>query len=518
MMEKLLSYFKSIGKYKINLILSAITLLLVLWLSSGTLSFYNLSNPILLVVKHSVTSSSIDDTYTGHPWDVAGPGVEYNSECLGVAGFDHEQFYATFMMLDGADKSSYEFSVVLRRILFPIIAYPFMKLLGYDVGGTLASFVLHLITFFIFVSFVRREIGEKAAYFAMWAIATFPGIAYFGGNPYSYAIIFPCFLVIVPLLWHLAKAEQLKSIFFLSLGLGIAFLGYDLLPIFGLAALLIMLRRKMFWGFVATLAGILIPNILVFLILKYYFVTNLLNGNNALYGFIALSYFGVVQGFISNLIGIDPNSSIGLFLNKNAPFPNLAQWFNEIILFPLHLIYNFLGSSFIYFPILFILLKFSNFFGSKLKLNSVETYTMLAMFILFIFNNLAPPYRSNQMRGFSYVRIYEPLAIILILYISRKIQTLGDLPVLKQRILLGFVSFFICLNLITSVSTFFPTNLGLLGYSTFWMAESKLSTVVSDTTSAINLFRKRIEKYGKYPIGTCAPLPKDEPSANPENK
>lgn len=520
MLEKIQHYFESDKKYKINRILSAVTLLLVLWLASGTLTPYNLTAPLPLTMNHCATVNKAVDKYTGQPFDVGSPGVECRSECLYVADLDHEHFLATFLMLDGADKSSFNFSVALRRILFPVLAYPFMKLMGYEVGGILTSFVLHLIVFLVFISFIRREIGEKAAIFAMWAVATFPGITFFGGMPYSYAIIFPCFMIVAILMWHLAKAENLKKVFLLSLGLGIAFLGYDLLPTFGLGALLLMLRRKMYLGAIITLAGIMIPNTLTGFVLKYYYGADALNANIAVYGFITFSYFGLVQGFISNLVGIDPNSSIGAFLNKNAPFPDLGQWFEIVKFFPLHLLFNFFYSAFLYFPIFFILLRFSKLFGERLKLNSMETAVILALFILFIFNNLAPPYRSWQMRGFGYVRIYESLSIILILYIARKIQTLGDLPTLKQRLLLGAASLFIALNFITSVSTFFPNSLGLWVYSSFTLYDSKYGKIISDTTGTIDGFKANISRYGRYPIGVCAPLPQGTEimPVNPESK
>lgn len=498
MKRYLKTYFETDRDYKINLILSSITLFFVIWLSTGTLSPYALSAPDALILNQYVSPDR------GDPDPNAGviPGAKEAFQCQYIANIDHGHFLATHLMLDGVDKSVWGGSVVLRRILYPVIAYPFMKLMGFETGGIVVNFFLYFISFLLFVSFVRREIGQDAAIFVAWAVATFPGVAYFGGLPYSYAFIIPGCLIITILLWNLARADDIKSIFLLSLGLGIISLGYDFLPIFGFAAVLILLRRKLFRETAVLIVTMIAPTVIFGLILKYYYEAPLTNSNTEMYQIIAFSYLGVFQGLFSSL-GVDPNSTVGMFLAENSPFPDLTKWWEYLKYFPVYLLFNYLFSTFGYLSAAFALVNLPKVFGKRLKLNSLEFGVLLAVFLLFAFNNLAPPYRSWQFREYGFARIYEPMFIVLILYISRKLQTLPEMPLIKRRILLGLAAFVIVGNLITSFSTIMPNNWGLGIYGNFYLQGATTKQTYSD-------FKRRIRKYGKYPAGFCgAPKNKD---------
>jgi hypothetical protein len=487
--EQLKIYFKTDRNYKIGLIASSITLFFVLWCSSGTLSPYALSAPDELAMNQYTTVDA--DT-----WAAVIPGGREALQCRYVANIDHGQFLATFLMVDGIDKSVWEGSVILRRVLYPILAYPFMKLMGFETGGFVANAFIHLAAFLLFVSFVRREIGQTAAVFAAWAVATFPGVAYFGGLPYSYAFILPGCLIIAILLWRLAEITEIKSIFFISLLLGIIFLGYDFLPIFGVAAFYILIRKRLYIGAVLAIMTMATPSMIFNLILKYYYEIDLINANTEMYKVIAFSYLGVFQNLFPAL-GIDPNSPTGLFLQENAPFPDLGRWLEYLKLFPVFLLFNFVFSTFAYLSVGFAIINLPKIFGQRLKLNSVEFGVLLAVFLIFAFNNLAPQYRTLlQFRGYGVARLYEPMFVVLILYIARKIQTLPELPLIKQRILLGVASFVIIGNLITSFSTLLPNNWGLGIYGNFYLQGATTKKTYSD-------FKEQIRKYGRYPLGTC---------------
>ena len=499
MKEKIKALFRLNRSYKINLILASFTLFFVIWFSSGTLSPYSLHYPEVLIKKQYTTviqDSSKDETPVR--------GSQEAFQCQYIANIDHWHFLATFLMLDGQPKGNWEASVVLRRILYPVLAYPFMKLMGFETGGFVTTFFIYLISFLLFVSFVRREVGQSAAIFAAWAVVTFPGIAYFGGLPYSYVFIIPGCLIITMLLWELIKATEIKPIFILSFGIGIIFLGYDFLPIFGFAAVFILVRNKLFLGATVSLITMLIPTIIFNVILKYYYEVQLTNSNTEMYQIIALSYGGVFHDLLIRAFSASSDSPTAAFLNENASFPDMAKWFDLINYFPLNLLFNYLFSTFMYLPIAFGLINIPRLFGKRLKLNSLEAGVLLAGFLVFAFNNLAPPYRSWQMRGYGYARIYEPIFVVMILYICRKVQLLSDIPLKKQKIVWGLISILIIGNFITCFSTIIPNNLGLAIDANFY-------TLDLPTYHLVSAFKERIRKYGKYPIGFCSP----PPNANP---
>ena len=68
---------------------------------------------------------------------------------------------------------------------------------------------------------------------------------YWAGLPYSYAIIVPASLLCMALLWRVETLTTWRQALLAGLGLGVLFTGYDLLPFFGAAALLLLLWRRL---------------------------------------------------------------------------------------------------------------------------------------------------------------------------------------------------------------------------------------------------------------------------------
>ena len=97
---------------------------------------------------------------------------------------DHIHFQALFNFVDGRDRSTWDHALLLRRILYNVLAYPFMKLGGWEVGGTIASLTFNLAAFVAFVLGVRRRVGERGAILAAWLLALYPGAGYWAGLPY----------------------------------------------------------------------------------------------------------------------------------------------------------------------------------------------------------------------------------------------------------------------------------------------------------------------------------------------
>src|SRR5439155_26718917 len=187
------------------------------WFSSGTMAPYAVTLPRPLIIK----------------------------PCNYLVNTDQPHFESTYLMLQGAPPQQWKYSVVLRRTLFPLLAYPLMKLWGFLVGGVIASLIIQVAVFASFVIWARRRIGPAAAWAAIPLLATYPGIYYWAGLPYCYAAIVPASLGATMLVYELQSADSYRRVGLLSLLLGILFLAYDLLPYFAPAAMLVLaLRRK----------------------------------------------------------------------------------------------------------------------------------------------------------------------------------------------------------------------------------------------------------------------------------
>ena len=117
---------------------------------------------------------------------------------------DHRHFHVLFDFINGANRSVWNHAILLRRILFPVLGWPLMKVFGFEIGGTLASLALNSASFVYALVLIRRFVGEKAAIFSGWILALYPGAAYWAGLPYPYALIFPGSLLLMLGLMRLA--------------------------------------------------------------------------------------------------------------------------------------------------------------------------------------------------------------------------------------------------------------------------------------------------------------------------
>lgn len=356
----------SFSSFRLHFAASALLLMLLIWLASGTMAPYAATLASRLV-----------------------------RSCGYLVNVDHPHHKAAFLLLDGADRKLWEFSVVLRRILFPLFAYPLMKLWGYEKGGFFASVLLHLLAFSFFVSFVRKQAGERAAVFSMWLLATYPGIAYWAALPYANAAIVPCSLLAVIFLWKLTEATEAWHALGWATLLGILFTAYDLLPFFGLAALLIVALNRRYRHLPLVVAGLITPQLIVSGVLKFVYAVSPVNSNTEIYYYIVNSY-----------------------LHR----PDFAQWAPLLKAVPRVFVENYLFSNFFFLPMLFLFLWALNFFGPRLPLHRVEKTVLLAVALVFLFNNLAPPYPGWQMRGSGITRLYQPVFVVLVLFSVRMLQ------------------------------------------------------------------------------------------------
>jgi len=148
-------------------VLLAIVFTLGAWLSSGTLSPYAASYRELEIIE----------------------------PCQYLGNVDHAQYMAHFHMLRGDARELWAYTRHLRRILYPLIAFPFVTVAGVEWGGLVVNVLIHLLSAFWFLRFLHTRFGEQAARTAAILLATYPGAMYWIGLPYSYALIVPSCLV-----------------------------------------------------------------------------------------------------------------------------------------------------------------------------------------------------------------------------------------------------------------------------------------------------------------------------------
>jgi hypothetical protein len=314
--------------------------------------------------------------------------------CNYPLNIDHFHFKATFLMLDGAPRGQWEFSVVLRRVLYPLLAYPFMKLLGYGAGGLITNVLLAVGSLAVFWLALRRRLGrlgeEEPPPALLALLATYPGWMYWAGLPYSYAAIVPLCLLCMVLLWQVETLTGWRQALVTGLALGVLFTGYDLLPFFGAAGVLLLLRRRL-WGpcAVFTVAQ-LIPTALTAAVLWKVFRVPFRNGNTE-------AYFAVLKSYVSPV--------------------DLWKWWYWLRQFPQAVVANVFFSNFLFLPLLFLFALLAARWlprESRAVLRPAEAWLLIAAALLFLFNNLAPPYPGWPLRGAWVPRLYQPVFVALI--------------------------------------------------------------------------------------------------------
>ena len=329
------------------------------------------------------------------PHVAKGTGYLYNP--------DHIHFQALFDFVDGRDKSTWDNALFLRRILYNVMAYPFMKAAGWEVGGTLASITFNVAAFVLFLRALRRRVGESGAIFAAWILALYPGAGYWGGLPYQHALIVPGSLLLMLVLVSFAEDPGWRPVILGSVLLGLANLGYEFFMFFLPASLLLLAWRRRWLAAAVSLFLQALPLALWILVLQYRFGQSMGNSNSASFGAIAGSY-----------------------LNIGDP----ARWRAILELAP-EVGYNlFFGANFLFLPALFLAVVALNAVTSRIRPHPAELTLLVAGLALFLFNNLAPEYVSPwQLRGTWIARIYQPVFPAFLWFMARWWQ---DLPALGR--------------------------------------------------------------------------------------
>jgi hypothetical protein len=297
-------------------------------------------------------------------------------------------------MLSGAPTDQWNWSVVLRRVLYPLLAFPLMSIFGFLAGGFLTNVVLHLLSFVLLVKHIEKRIGHRGAIPSAWVFATYPGIAYWVGLPYSYAIIVPGTILLYVVLHTLWESSTSLRTTACCLGIGIVSTGYDFLPFFGLAAIFLICIKTQWMALIPSAAALLAPSVLVSATLNALYDIPFTNSNTA-------SYLNIFNSYLT-LPSWDSYRPILMALPGIA-WSNLM--FGNFLALPL---LGILGLLLLYRPS-----------AGGLKWSSVDGALLLSIVLVFLFNNMAPPYQGWQLRGDWIARVYQPLFIFYLATIAR---------------------------------------------------------------------------------------------------
>jgi hypothetical protein len=399
--------------------------------------------------------------------------------CGYLLNIDHFHYKASFLMLDGAPREQWEFSVALRRILYFVVAYPFMKALGFGAGGLVTNVLISCASLVAFWLALQRRFGGAASPAVLWLLATYPGWFYWAGTPYSYAAIVPASLLAMTLLWRLERVDRWPAALAVGLGLGVLFTAYDLLPLFGVAALGLLLWRRR-WAAAAALAvAQLLPPLLVNVILARGFGVPFRNSNTEAYWRILGAWLPPYEG---------------------------ERWAALLAQLPRIAVDSFLFSNFLFLPLLFVVaLLVGRGRGRDSEvplLGLAERWLLLMGALLFLFNNAVPPYPGWQLRGLWIARLYQPVLPALIAAIAAASARAPRLPARGRWVLATAVALTLALD---GWVVFAPVlgSPGLTGWVYFHFYRHAKRPV----------YTENLRRYGVRPVGFCTSAPPSPDSA-----
>lgn len=379
-----------------------------------------------------------------------------------IVNYDYTHYECNYNFIMGNPLETWSNGWVLRRELFYILSFPFLKIFGLYVGGTIAAFIITLIGFYTFIRFVYNNIGINQAYIAMLLLGSYSGIMYWIGSPFAQVMIVPCCCWIYMLMWKMNETGKLSLHLFYLFLISILFTAYDLFIFFYPAILLIYLSKCQWKKIFLSLPIMLLPQMLVVIWLKQSGITELKSDNSGLYLTIIKSYFNVTD---------------------------MHSWAEILIKVPKILLMNFLDSNFWILPILFIVIIIWGAF-KKLTFNNIETSILVSALIVFLFNNMAPWYAADfQMRGEWIARIYQPIFIVLIMYIVRFSSLIFKATQIQKYIFISLIVSCFIGNIILNLGVALKSNFTQWAWHAFYQ-HSDPSTM-----------QKNLKTFGVRPIG-----------------
>jgi hypothetical protein len=424
-------------KFRTHLIAACSFMLLAIWLSSGTMYPYAATWLVPIVSKSC--------------------GYLFNP--------DHRHYRAAFDMLDGAPRATWEWSIVLRRMFYPLFAFPFMKVAGFVVGGFIASALINVATLIAFASFLRARWGERTAIVGLWLIAINPGVTYWGASPYATATIVPASLALFMLLVRLDERSDLRSVVLNCLAMSVLFTTYDLLPYFSVAAIVLLAYRRRWRAIPVAVACMAIAPAIVLLALAKIAHLPWTNDNTD-------NYSAMVRAYLHP--------------------PAIGVWLRGIAAFPIVLVQVFLFSTIIFLPTAFLLVLIV----ARQRLTAPEGILFLVIGAVFAFNNLAPPYyETYQMRGPYIPRIYQPVLVVLVVYCARVLGRWETTDRVKRTIAKGALVFALAGNLTIVLGPIARVPWAGEVYQRFY------------NHAFLETMNENLDRYGRRPLGFCRPMP-----------
>lgn len=416
------------------MILALLTLLTFFWLTTGTLAPYgaSLSKPFLA------------------------------GECEYPVNIDHTQFTASFMLVDGFPPQAYAHSVVLRRILYPILAYPFMDRWNFHTGGLIANAVILVMTFSLFVWFLLRNYGVLSAQIGAWLLATYPGIFYWSGLPYLYVMIVPCTIACFILMFQVLERPSRwwpLQIFVM----GLLFLGYDLIVYFGPALILGLLLKRRWLQLFVGLVLLILPTLGSNWYLETVKQIPLLNSNSGV-------YVNILNAYMSMKFD--------------------SQWLSYFLWSPWIAFKVFFFSNFYFLPALFLLTVLL-LRKRRQILDLPERVLLVTGLMLFIGMNWAPHYEGWQMRGAWISRLYQPLFVVYLMVICRNAELFWHKNFQIRRLRISILVLAMILNTSISIGGILSNPLAGQAFHDFYRH------------SPPEAYHQNIEILGKRPYGIC---------------
>lgn len=426
---------RSKTSYAVHSVASMLVLAVAIYLSSGTMAPYGATDSHPLVLE----------------------------PCHYLVNVDHYHFEAVYRMIAGENASRWAGSVVLRRLLFPVVAYPFVLWFGLMAGGLVASILLNVAAALAFAAFVRGRLGEHAGSWALWLVATYPGITYWAGLPYSYVAIVPGSLFGLMLLYRMDEQERVTDVARAAFLLGLLFLAYDFFVFFVPAAVLVLAARRRWRAMLPAIGAMVVPGLLVTLMFMTMGVP-LLNANSASYVSVVFSY-----------LNADRYGS---------------EWVSYLLQLPLVLLSNAIYGNMIFLPLLAIA---ASIFLIRRRLPVVslpEKALIVTALLLFIFINAAPPYYGWQMRGHWLARLFQPLVGVLLMMALRAAASLEGTAFRRWRTAAVLA---VLLNASVAFGPALMNPLAAFTYHKFYIHSPAESLLIN------------MERYGRRPLGFCDP-------------
>jgi hypothetical protein len=425
----------------LHLALALPVLLVGIWFSTGTLSPYSATDPTRELL-----------------------------ECGYTANVDHGEFLGVYDMLRGYPVSEWGESVMVRRLLYPVIAYPFFQAFGFYAGGLVANTLLHAVTLVGWCAFLFATVGRRGAVAGTWLLATFPGVAYFVGLPYAYATIVPASVAGFILLHWLTRWRSIGQVALAGLAIGALCQAYDLIVFLGPAALgLVAWRQRSLTAALALGAGMSIPFAITYALLVYHFeVPRLSNSNSSIYGVILRAWLGALRGEV-----------------------DWSAWWPLVASTPRIVLANLIDGTFLVLPCLLGLAIVVDALSVRTRPDPASMAMLASILVVAAFNNLAPPYEGWQMRGAWIARLYMPAFAPMMYLVVRSWREVAGAS--RACLGVGIVGAGIAQAMIVGG-----------GVTANWSGSNHVY-VRFYTHNGADGYRRHLETYGRRPFGFCVP-------------